>query len=50
LIKLVKVSEAMRGKMSEFERSEQSLRKLEDTKQWLVEQTSYKRHRERIIY
>ena len=47
---MVKVSEAMRGKMSEFERIEQSLRKLEDTKQWLEEQTSCKRHRERIIY
>jgi hypothetical protein len=36
--------------MSEFESTEQPMRKLEDTKQWLVEQTSFKRHRERIIY
>jgi len=36
--------------MFEFERSEQPLRKLEDTKQWLVEQTSCKRHSERKIY
>jgi hypothetical protein len=47
---VVKVSETIRGKISEFERIEQPMRKLEDTKQWLVEETSCKRHRERIIY
>lgn len=36
--------------MYKFERTEQPLRKLEDTEQWLVEVTNRKRHRERIIY
>ena len=48
--RLVKVSETIRGNMSKFKRTEQPLRKLEDTEQWLVEETSCKRHRERIIY
>ena len=46
---MVKVSEAISGKIFEFERTEQPPRKLEDTKQWLVEQTSCNRQSEKII-